>query len=144
MLPSMGPVLSWLQRCLLGWWPWWAQVYFRLCFLAQWRGHYLVQQEAHPCYILHYGGGICCWFHGCLGGCLVEKIPSRVWHCRTCSKPLSIYCDSSAAIAYSKDPKYHEKTKYIDIRYHFVCHMIVRKEVILRHISISCMVADLD
>jgi len=33
-------------------------------------------------------------------------------------EPVTIYCDSSAAIAYSKDPKYHGKTKYIDIRYH--------------------------
>jgi len=30
-----------LQRCRLGWWPWWAQVYFRLCFSAKWRGHYM-------------------------------------------------------------------------------------------------------
>ena len=33
-------------------------------------------------------------------------------------EPITIYCDSSAAIAYSKDPKYHGKTKYIGIRYH--------------------------
>jgi len=25
--------------------------------------------------------------------------------------PVTIYCDSSAAIAYSKDPKYHEKNQ---------------------------------
>jgi len=57
-------------------------------------------------------------------------------------EPVTIYCDSSAAIAYSKDPKYHVKTKHIDISYHFVSHMIARKEVILRHISTSRMVAD--
>jgi len=46
---------------------------------------------------------------------------------------VAIYCNSSTAISYSKDLKYHEKTKHIHIRFHFVCHMIVRKEVILRH-----------
>ena len=54
--------------------------------------------------------------------------------------PVTIYCDSSAAIAYSKDPKCHEKIKYIDIRYHFVRHMIMRNEVALRHISTSHMI----
>ena len=27
-------------------------------------------------------------------------------------EPVAIYCDSQAAIAYSNDPKYHEKTKH--------------------------------
>ena len=49
---------------------------------------------------------------------------------------------NSTAIAYFKDPEYQEKTKHINIRYHFVRHMIVRKEAILRHISTSRMVAD--
>ena len=57
-------------------------------------------------------------------------------------EPITINYDSSIAIAYSKDPRYHEKIKHIDIRHHFVRHMIVRKEVILRHISTSRMVAD--
>jgi len=74
----------WLQRCRLGWWPWWVQVYFRLCLLAQWQGHYMVQQEANLCCIVYYGGGIRCWFRSCPGGYLVEKIPLRVWHCHKC------------------------------------------------------------
>ena len=56
---------------------------------------------------------------------------------------VTIYCESSTAIAYSKNPKYHGKIKHIDIRYHFVRHMIVPKEVILRHISTNRMVVDL-
>ena len=39
-------------------------------------------------------------------------------------EPITIYCDSSAAIVYSMNPKYHRKIKHIDIRYHFVRHMI--------------------
>ena len=33
-------------------------------------------------------------------------------------EPVTIYCDSSGIIAYFKDPKYHRKTKHINIRYH--------------------------
>ncbi|XP_020080151.1 uncharacterized protein LOC109703839 [Ananas comosus] len=58
------------------------------------------------------------------------------------SVPVTIYCDSMAAIAYAKDPKYHGKTKHIDLKYHFVREAVAQKEIILEHISTSCMVAD--
>jgi len=65
-----------------------------------------------------------------------------LWEFSIVARAQELYCDSSATIVYSKDPKYHGKTKHIDTRYHFVRHMIVRKEVILKHISTSLMVAD--
>ena len=55
---------------------------------------------------------------------------------------VKIYYDSTAALAYAKDPKYHGKTKHIQIRYHFVRDMVANKEVVLEHISTSRMVAD--
>ena len=55
---------------------------------------------------------------------------------------MTIYCDSMVALAYAKDPKYHGKTKHIQIRYHFVKDMITQNEVVLRHIPTSKMVAD--
>lgn len=33
---------------------------------------------------------------------------------------VSIHCDSSSAIQLSRNPKYHERTKHIDVRMHFV------------------------
>ena len=32
----------------------------------------------------------------------------------------TIYCDSSSAICLAKDQVHHERTKYIDVRYHFL------------------------
>ena len=55
---------------------------------------------------------------------------------------MMIYCDSMAALAYAKDPKYHGKTKHIWIRHHFVKDMITQNEVVLRHITMSKMVED--
>ena len=46
------------------------------------------------------------------------------------------------ALAYAKDPKYHGKTKHIQIRYHFVREMITQNEVVLKHIPTNEMVAD--
>ena len=36
------------------------------------------------------------------------------------SEPVTIHQDNMVALAYAKDPKYHGKTKHIDIRYYFV------------------------
>ena len=56
--------------------------------------------------------------------------------------PVTIHCDSMAALAYAKDPKYHGKTKHIDLRYHFIRDMVAQKEVILKHIPTTRMIAD--
>ena len=61
---------------------------------------------------------------------------------KTAFEPLTLYCDSMAALAYAKDPKYHGKTKHIQIRYHFVREMITQNEVVLKHIPTNQMVAD--
>jgi hypothetical protein len=57
-------------------------------------------------------------------------------------KPITIHCDSMAAIAYSKDPKDHPKSKHIEMRYHYVRDMIAKKEVILEYIPTTRMLAD--
>ena len=53
-----------------------------------------------------------------------------------------IYSDSTSALAYAKDPKYHGKSKHIDIRHHHIRDMVAQEEVVLRHISTGSMVAD--
>ena len=58
------------------------------------------------------------------------------------SDPMIIHCDSTAALPYAKDPKYHGKTKHIDIRYHSIHDIVTHKEVVLKHISTTRMIAD--
>ena len=60
----------------------------------------------------------------------------------TINDHMTIHCDSMAALAYVKDPKYHGRTKHIDIRYHYIQDMVVKKEVVLKHISTSQMIVD--
>ena len=55
---------------------------------------------------------------------------------------LTIFCDNTTALAVAKDPKYHGKTKHIKKRYHYIRDTITEKDVVLKHISISNMVAD--
>ena len=49
--------------------------------------------------------------------------------------PITVHCDSMAALAYAKDSKYHDKTKHIDIRCHYIRDMAAHNEVVLIHIS---------
>ena len=58
------------------------------------------------------------------------------------SSPVLVNCDSEAAIAYTKDPKFHCKTKHIDTKYNFVKDMVARKEVNMKYISTQEMIAD--
>ena len=38
-----------------------------------------------------------------------------------CSKqPISLYADNQGAIALAKNPVNHQRTKHIDIKYHFI------------------------
>uniref|UniRef100_A0A2N9EJK6 CCHC-type domain-containing protein n=1 Tax=Fagus sylvatica TaxID=28930 RepID=A0A2N9EJK6_FAGSY len=46
-----------------------------------------------------------------------------------------LYSDSTSALAYAKDPKYHGKAKHIELRYHYIRDMVSQGEVILQHIS---------
>ena len=60
---------------------------------------------------------------------------------KTAFELVTLYCDNMAALAYTKDSKYHGKTKHIHIRYHFIREMITQNEVILKHIPANEMVA---
>ena len=48
------------------------------------------------------------------------------------------FCDRTAAL----DPKYHEKTKHIKERYHYIKDAITEENVVIKHIFTSNLVAD--
>ena len=61
---------------------------------------------------------------------------------KTALESVIIFCDNTTALAMAKDPKYHGKTKHIKKRYHYIRDVIIEKDVVLKHISTSNMVAD--
>ena len=50
-------------------------------------------------------------------------------------KLIGLYCDSQSAIFLTKDQMFHERTKYIDVRYHFVREVIARGDVVVEKVS---------
>jgi hypothetical protein len=53
-----------------------------------------------------------------------------------------IHSDSQGAIALSKNPEHHKRTKHIDIQHHYVREQVSAGCVVLPHIGTELMVAD--
>jgi hypothetical protein len=56
---------------------------------------------------------------------------------------IGIYCDNQSAVHLIKYRMYHEKTKHIDIRYHFVRDVISEGELIVKKIGTKSNSADM-
>ena len=55
---------------------------------------------------------------------------------------VTLYSNSTAALVYAKEPKYHRKSKHIEIKHHFIRDMVARGEVVMKHISTRSMVVE--
>nr|GFD24918.1 hypothetical protein [Tanacetum cinerariifolium] len=56
---------------------------------------------------------------------------------------IPMYCDSKAAIAISCNPVQHLRTKYIDVRYHFIKEKVKKGIVELLFVETEYQLADL-
>jgi hypothetical protein len=60
----------------------------------------------------------------------------------TISRPLKIYCDNSAALAFSNNNKSSSRLKHIDVKYYVLKEIVEDHLVSIDHISTSMMIAD--
>ena len=56
--------------------------------------------------------------------------------------PTTLYEDNQGAIEVSKNPKFHNQTKHIDISYHFIRERVLSKEIPVTYCSTDHMLAD--
>ena len=47
----------------------------------------------------------------------------------------TVFFDSQSAIFLTKDQIFHERTKHIDVRYHFVCEVIACGDIVVSKVS---------
>lgn len=57
-------------------------------------------------------------------------------------KATTILFDNSASIAYSKNLRYHGKSKDINVKYHFVKEKVAQGEINLVHVPSKEMIVD--
>jgi hypothetical protein len=53
-----------------------------------------------------------------------------------------ILCDNQSCIKMMKNPVFHDKSKHIEIWYHYICDMVQRGDVKLQYVGIDEQVAD--
>ena len=58
------------------------------------------------------------------------------------SPPTTICADNQGAMKLADNPQFHNRTKHIDIRYHFVRDTLAAGEITLRYLPTADMVAD--
>jgi hypothetical protein len=57
--------------------------------------------------------------------------------------PSTIFCDNQSCIALSENPKFHDRSKHIDIRFHFLQEKVQTKILKLEYTSTSTMWANI-
>ncbi|KAM1699905.1 hypothetical protein ACFX2K_031198 [Malus domestica] len=58
-------------------------------------------------------------------------------------EPTEIYVDNKSAIALAKNPVFHDRSKHIDTRYHYIRECIERKDVQVEYVKSQDQVADI-
>lgn len=62
---------------------------------------------------------------------------------RLLSLPIPVYEDNNSCMLLAKHPVFHQRTKHIDIRYHFIREHIIQNKVKLCQIVTNYQVADM-
>ena len=57
-------------------------------------------------------------------------------------KPTEIFCDSKSAIAMTKNPVFHGRTKHLDLRHHFIRDAVAEGSIVIKYCSTHDQIAD--
>jgi hypothetical protein len=58
-------------------------------------------------------------------------------------EPTLIHCDNKICVRPSMNPVSHDKSKHVEIKYHYIRDMVQRRTIILQYISTDELTADI-
>ena len=58
-------------------------------------------------------------------------------------RPTVIYCDNQSCIKLTENLVFHDRSKHIEIRYHYICDCVQRGVVKLEYVTTNEQVADI-
>jgi hypothetical protein len=57
--------------------------------------------------------------------------------------PTTIHCDNQSCVKLSENPVFHDKSKHIEIKYHYIRDMVQRKTIHVQYLSTHEQIADI-
>ena len=61
---------------------------------------------------------------------------------QTTKAPTHLHIDNQSAIAIARNPEFHDRTKHIDVRYHFLRQKVENEEILLTYLPTDNQIAD--
>lgn len=71
----------------------------------------------------------------------IKQLIQELKFCGT--QQMKLYCDNQAALHITSNPVIHERTKHIEIDFHFVREKVLSKEIITENVSSNDQLADI-
>lgn len=72
------------------------------------------------------------WLRKLISGLFGEKLESTI-----------IHCDNQSCIKLTENPVFHDRSKHIDLKYHYIRDMVQRNVIKLKYIATDDQVADI-
>jgi hypothetical protein len=72
----------------------------------------------------------------------LKQLVSEIWKDQITNSPTTIYIDNQSAIAIAKNPEFHDRTKHIEVRHHFLRQQVDSNAIVLKYLPTDKQVAD--
>jgi hypothetical protein len=56
--------------------------------------------------------------------------------------PMLLRIDNQSAMAVAKNPEFHDRTKHIEVHYHFLCQLVDKRALVLEYVPTNSQIAD--
>ena len=81
-------------------------------------------------------------YEACCHAIWMQNFISTLGVVDSISKPLKLFSDNSAVVAFSKNTRSTSRSKHIDVKFYFVKEKVVKSLIDIEHMSTKGMLAD--